>query len=99
MTTTNLPNASKMQPPDMTANPSTRNPQDLVVTYFRQTADGVNFTITPVYLPLADAMAAQNTSPQEWSMSENFAPWTRPPNAAQKPGGLGRLRGTSVAAD
>ena len=79
-----------MPPPPIQA---VQNAGDLVTVYFRQTADGVNFTLTPVFMAAADAVQAVANSPQEYSISGNFPAWTRPYNSTAPIGGRGRLLG------
>jgi hypothetical protein len=75
------------------------NPADLVTIYFRRSADGVTFNITPVYLMAPDARSALNTSPAEYSIDGvTWAAWPSGYNNASQPiGGRGRLRSSPVA--
>ena len=80
--------------------PGVTNGSDIVRAYFRQSADGVNFTVSTVYLQASDALAAAVASPQEWCLtSGGFPAWSHAANAGAVPGGLGRLIGASKTAN
>lgn len=98
MTTTNNNNSSHRQAPT-SSNPYLGKKE--VVIFFRQSSDGVNFTVTPVYLDSADAALAIHTSPAEYSLNNStFAAWPGGyNNSAQAVGGRGRIQGACVAAD
>ena len=93
MTTTNANNASKLQPPPA-MNATTAGQNNLVTGYFRQSSDGVNFTVTPVYLHPTDLSHAISRSPGEYALtSTGFAAWTASYNSAQAVGGRVALWG------
>ena len=103
MTTTNANNPSARQAPTLGSSSkglSSNDSHALVTIYFRQSSDGANFTVTPVYLPPQDAGQAIGRAPHEYSLSATvFAAWPNSyNNSAQPVGGRGRLLGVDVAA-
>jgi hypothetical protein len=99
MTTTNANNASKLAPPAALAPAAWEKSGGLVTGYFRQSSDGVNFTVTPVYMHPTDLAHAVNSSPNEYSLTTTFPTWSGAYNSAQAVGGRGRLQGATSVAD
>jgi len=101
MTTTNNASTSKLAPPAALMPASVEKSLGLVTGYFRQSSDGVNFTVTPVYLHPADLSVAMNANPWEYSSSATvFAAWKGGyNNSAAAVGGRGRLQGATNIAD
>ena len=101
MTTTNNANASKLAPPVASTPAAWEKSAGLVTGYFRQSSDGVNFTVTPVYLHPADLTVAINANPWEYSATiAGFTAWKGGyNNSAAAVGGRGRLQGATNIAD
>ena len=101
MTTTNASNTSKLAPPAAMAPATVEKSTGLVTGYFRQSSDGVNFTVTPVYMHPADLAQAITANPWEYSTtSAGFAAWKGGyNNSAASVGGRGRLQGATNIAD
>ncbi|MGA2491323.1 MAG: hypothetical protein ABSF67_00065 [Roseiarcus sp.] len=101
MTTTNANNASKLTPPAALSAVSSAKSDGIVAGYFRQSSDGTNFTVTPVYLHPSDLARAVATNPGEYSTTiSGFAAWPNAyNNSAQTVGGRGRLQSAPNVAD
>jgi len=102
VTTTNNSNNSKLQAPPALMPASVEKSLGLVTGYFRQSADnGVNFTVTPVYMHPADLAQAIAANPWEYALtSGGFAAWKGGyNNSAASVGGRGRLQGSPVIAE
>ena len=101
MTTTNNASTSKLAPAAALTPASVEKSIGLVTGYFRQSSDGVNFTVTPVYMHPADLSVAINANPWEYSATiAGFTAWKGGyNNAAAAVGGRGRLQGATTSAD
>lgn len=99
MTTTNANNTSKLAPPPLMSATAEKS-AGLVTGYFRQSSDGANFTVTPVYMHPTDLSHAVGRSPGEYSLTATgFSAWTAGNNSAQAVGGRGRLQGPGLISD
>lgn len=99
MPTTHAPNPSNIRPfPNYAPNMC---PTAMCTIAFRQSADGENFKITPVFLLAADAAAALRISPAEYAVPADepkFAAWPKGlDTSGQRIGGRGRHQGACVA--